>query len=190
MFFLNGRRHVARIVPILVAGVALSYPLAAPANNSGGAFSEYQVKAAFLYNFAKFVEWPEEAFSSPDAPLVIAVLGEDPFGTLLDETVRGEAVGGHKLEVRRIDRLEAAKGCHTLFISASEKSELPEILAAVKDSGALTVSDVEGFARRGGIISFRTVDGKVQFEINLETAKRERLKVSSRLLKLADVVGE
>ena len=149
--------------------------------------SEYQIKAVFLFNFAQFVDWPPGAFPDSAAPLVIGVLGDDPFGPYLDETVRGETVRGRPLEIRRYQKIEDIKTCHILFISASEDSRLDTILGTLKDRAVLTVGDGTGFARRGGMVRFLSEKNKIRMRINLEAVKAANLKVSSKLLRVAEV---
>lgn len=149
---------------------------------------EYQVKAVFLFNFAQFVEWPESAFSSADAPLCFCVLGDDPFGADLDDTVRGETIHTRELTVRRSDKAGELKGCQLLFISRSERGRLAGILAELEGSPVLTVSEVEEFGRRGGMINFYLEDNRVRFEVNPQAAAREGLKISSELLSLGKIV--
>ena len=148
---------------------------------------EYEVKAAFLYNFAKFVEWPEEAFRDSTAPITIGILGKNPFQGELREVIKGKTVQGRKLDVRRV---KGHLTCHILFIASSEKDNLKKILQRLAGSCALTVSDIEDFASRGGIIGFLTEENRVRFEINVDAAERAGLRVSSKLLKLAKVVEE
>lgn len=149
---------------------------------------EYKVKAAFLYNFTLFVEWPAEAFSGNDSPLNICILGKSPFGDVLG-SLKGKTVKTRKLVVRQINSVQEMRSCQVLFVSASEKMQLPNILAAAKNQNVLTVSDMDGFAEAGGIINFITLEDKVRFEINLKAAQQARLKISSQLLKLArDVI--
>ncbi len=150
--------------------------------------SEYEVKAVFLYNFTKYVEWPPETFRASGEPLVVCVLGTDPFGSLLDDTVRGETVRDQKLVVRRLTRVEEAAGCALLFVSASEERDMGRTLKSVQGASILTVSEIDGFAERGGIINLRMEQNKVRFEINLEAAERSGLKISSQLLKLGKIV--
>lgn len=150
---------------------------------------EYLVKAAFVYNFARFVEWPSERSQEPDGPFTLSVLGKDPFGASL-ESIRGKRVKGRDMEIRRVDGIENLQRCHILFISGSEKENLSRILMKVSDWPVLTVSDMDGFAHRGGMINFRTVEKKIRFEINLNAAERTGLKISSKLLKLAKIVKE
>jgi len=150
---------------------------------------EYDLKAAFLYHFAQFVDWPPEAFPSPDTPLVIGVLGVDPFGPMLDETVRNEIVKGRRLVVQRYRRVQDAAGCHILFVSASEAERFDEILASLKGKPILSVGDTADFAIRGGIIRFLTERNKIRLRINLESAKTANLTISSKLLRAAELVG-
>ncbi|HZF01475.1 MAG TPA: YfiR family protein [Methylomirabilota bacterium] len=150
---------------------------------------EYQVKAVFLFNFAQFVEWPTNSFSDAQVPLTIGVLGDDPFGDFLDATVRGEKVGGHPLVVQRFRRVEDVKDCRILFISRSESRQMKRILADLKQQKMLTVSDVESFSESGGVIGFVTVQNKIRFKINLDAGKNANLAFSSKLLRLAEIVG-
>jgi hypothetical protein len=149
---------------------------------------EYQVKAVFLFNFAQFVEWPTNAFPEAQAPLVIGVLGEDPFGAYLDETVRGEKVNNRPLAVQRYRRVEEIKTCHVLFISRSETDRLAEILAHLKGRNILTVGDADNFAQRGGMIRFVMEKNKTRLKVNLEAAKAANLTISSKLLRPAEIV--
>jgi len=149
---------------------------------------EYQLKAAFLFNFAQFAEWPRTAFTNTDSPLCIGVLGENPFGKALEETVQGETIHGHKLAVRHSRQIEDLKDCQMIFISKSEKSRTAEILSTLRSHPVLSVSEIEGFARRGGVINFYLDGNKVRFEINPAIAQREGLKMSSQLLSLGKIV--
>jgi len=149
---------------------------------------EYQVKAVFLYNFAQFVEWPATAFPDAQTPLAIGVLGEDPFGAYLDETVRGEKANNRPLIVERYRRVEDIKICHILFISRSEADQMEKIFAALKERTILTVGDFEGFTKRGGMMRFVTEKNKTRLRINLEAAKAARLTISSKLLRPAEIV--
>ena len=146
---------------------------------------EYQVKAAFLYNFARFVEWPFESFQRSNEPLTICVLGIDPFGSSLDDTVAGRAIEGRSLAVRRISSIRQIAGCHVLFVSSAESKRSPPALAEIRTPGVLTVGDSGAPEMDGLIINFRLEGGKVRFAINLEAADRGRLRISSRLLSLA-----
>jgi len=150
--------------------------------------TEYEIKAAFLYNFARFVEWPPESGHDPGAPFVIAILGHDPFGPVLDETVAGKAVGGRPIEVRRVSRVEEAREAQIVFVAPSERPNMAAILKAVGRPGVLTVGDTDGFASQGGAINFTLQARRVRFEINPAAAEQARLKMSSQLLKLATLV--
>ena len=150
--------------------------------------SEYEIKAAFLYNFAKFVDWPVESFRDDSSNLTLGILGVDPFGPALD-TIKDKTVRGRKITIKRSKNMEDLKGCHILFVSASEKGNLKQILNGLRDSNVLTVSEIERFANLGGIVNFIRVDNKIQFEINPEAAQRNKLKISSQLLRLARIVA-
>jgi len=148
-------------------------------------FAENEVKAACLYHFAQFVKWPASAFENPGAPLVIGVLGGDPFGGALEKVIAGETVDSRKLVVKRSRRLEDLKGCHILFIGQTEAGRLPEITAALQGSSALTVSDIPQFCKQGGMIVILIERGKVVFEINAAAARLAGVRLSSQLLKIA-----
>ncbi len=150
-------------------------------------FLESQVKAAFLLNFTKFVEWPEAAFEDAHSPIAICVLGDDPFGSALDQMVEGEVVGGRKLLVRRIKQPPPAKLCQVLFVSAITK-DVSKILANL-ERGVLTVGEVgDNFLRAGGVISFTVEDRHVRFDVNQTAAENAGIKLSSRLLRVARLV--
>lgn len=149
---------------------------------------EYQLKAVFLFNFTQFVEWPPQAFDDTNSPLVIGVLGNDPFGSYLDDTVRGETVNGRPLVVQRFSTSSDIKHCHVLFISRSEATHLTQILAGLKGKNILTVSDADNFNREGGIIRLATIANKIRLRIALEEAKAANLTISSKLLRPADIV--
>jgi hypothetical protein len=149
--------------------------------------TEYQLKAVFLFNFAQFVEWPTDAFPEGQTPLVIGVLGQDPFGAYLEETVRGERVNNRPLTVQHYRRVEEIKTCHVLFISRSETARLEQILGSLKYRKILTVADSEGAARSGVMIRFVTEQNKIRLRINLEAAKAANLTISSKLLRQAEI---
>jgi hypothetical protein len=151
--------------------------------------AEYEVKAAFLYNFAKFTEWPAGSFAGDQAPLTICVLGDDPFGKAFNP-IRSKTVKNRPVAVREIADVDAAGGCHLLFIAASEQTHADAILGSLGKRSVLTVSDMKKFAQSGGMISFVMVDDKVRFEINNGAADRAGLKISSQILKLARNVIE
>jgi hypothetical protein len=149
---------------------------------------EYRVKAAFLYNFAKFVEWPADSFKTPADPITICVLG-NPFGGRLEDTVNGKLIDDRRLVIRAIADSGEVQGCNILFV-ATEKRRSAELLARVKASPILTVGDCANFAAAGGVIGFKLESGKVRLEINVGAADRARLRISSKLLSLAEIVKE
>jgi hypothetical protein len=148
-----------------------------------------QIKAVFLFNFARFVEWPAGAFADDTAPVVVGVLGDDPFGSYLDEAVRNETANGRPIIVQRFRRVADVENCHILFISKSEDAPLPTILARLKGRTILTVSDADNFAERGGMIGFVTTNNKVRLKINVEATKNAALIVSAKLLRPAEIIG-
>jgi hypothetical protein len=148
--------------------------------------TEYQVKAAFLLNFARFVEWPSSAFASPSAPLTIGILGDDPFGAVLDKLIVGKTVENHPLVLKRVTDVDAAVGCQLLFICESQKAQTADILQRLQGKPVLTVSDVERFTEAGGMICLKRRQDMIRFDINLHAAESNGLKISSRLFKLAD----
>ncbi len=150
---------------------------------------EYQVKAVFLFNFAQFVDWPPAVFSEESAPLAICVLGNDPFGPYLDDIVRGEQVNNRRLTVQRFRTAEEIKGCQVLFVSRSENRQLEKSLALAREMDALTVSDADGFASRGGMIQLTMENGKIRLKINVDAAKALSLTISSKLLRSAEIVA-
>ncbi len=149
-----------------------------------GVAPEYAVKAAFLFNFTKFVEWPPAAYADERSPLKICVLGDDPFGKAL-QGVKGEEVGGRRLDLAHLDNDNHLEACHVLFVSRSERDRLPRILADLHGAPVLTVGDTPGFTDQGGMINFVLEGSKVRFDINQDAAERAGLKISSRLLALA-----
>jgi hypothetical protein len=147
---------------------------------------EAKVKSAFLLNFARYVEWPENAFAATNSPIVIGVLGQDPLGRHLEETVEGKTVEKHPVHVKRGRRISELNDCHVLFVCVSERDRLRATLAQLQGKPILTVSDMDGFATDGGMILLKKKQGLMRFEINREAAERGGLKISSKLLKLAD----
>jgi len=152
------------------------------------ALSEYQVKALFLVNFAKYVDWPPKAFSSDDAPIVIGFVGQDRFGDNFKQVIEGKTINGRTVVVKHVDSEQEYRSCHILFVSASEKDRLANILDAVKDSAVLTVGETDEFLAQQGMINLKKKDNKVRLEINLIAAQRAQLKLSSKLLSVADAV--
>jgi hypothetical protein len=161
----------------------------APDAHAQDSLPEYQVKAAYLFNFLKFVEYPGESFADPLAPIVIGVVGEDPFGSALPQVVIGKTVQGRDLVIHVYRAGEDLRGAHILFISASERKRLPMIFSGLHGSSVLTVGDTPGFLEAGGMIQFMNENGRVRFAIDVDATSRARLKLSSKLLSLARVVG-
>ncbi len=149
---------------------------------------EYQIKAAFLFNFAQFVQWPEGSFTDTNAPFRIGVLGDDPFDGFLDETVRGEKVEGHPLVVQRYRDGDEIKDCQILFISRSEAKQTEQVLADLKGKNVLTVGDIDGFIKNGGVVRFVTEQNKIHLKISPEAAKQANLVISSKILRLSELV--
>jgi hypothetical protein len=166
--------------------------LAVLATGSGGvraAPSEYQVKAVFLFNFAQFVDWPAEAFPRPDAPFVIGILGQDPFGAQLDDVVRGETVNKRTLVVERYRSVEEIRNCNILFIGGNESGHLDEILMALQGRSILTVGDAGPAGQRGVMIQLVNENNRIRLRINVAAAKAGNLTISSKLLRPAEIVG-
>jgi YfiR/HmsC-like len=150
---------------------------------------EYEVKAAFLYNFAKFVEWPPGSFDGPAAPLRMCVLGSDPAFLALQQVVEGKKLNGRELHVDRLSDSEPAKNCRLLFVGVSKATEITKILRDGVGPGVLTVGEMEGFAQAGGIINLVLRQNHIAFEINVSAANRAGLRISSKLLSLATIVS-
>ena len=152
---------------------------------------EYQLKAVFLWRLAQFTQWPSEAFESADSPIVICVLGENPFGDALEEAVRGETAHGRKLVVRHYRSVQEIKACHILYIGGSAARQVKEIIAALRGRSILTVSDIEGFALSyDGMVRFLTEQNKIKLRVNLKAATAARLALDPRLLRTAEIVRE
>ncbi len=152
--------------------------------------AEYQVKLAFLYNFTKFVEWPPESYRVPSAPLLICIVGHDPFSQTLEDELRTRNVGGHPVEIRALQPNDKLNRCQVVFVPATEKQHELRILSDLKGSSTLTVGETDGFADQGGIINLTVEANKVHFEVNRLGAERAGLKISSRLLSIAKIVNE
>ncbi len=192
----SGRRFLAGIdsrqirrVSVVVVCWLLSN--ASPkALSLSGEGAEYPLKLAFLYNFAKFVEWPSDSFSSPAAPLAICIVGHDPFSLDMENELRARPLGGHPVEFYALKTTDTLNACHIVFIPITERDQAAMIVKSLKGSRVLTVGESEGFAAKGGMINFTVDGGNVRFEINKLAAERAGLKISSKLLSLARVVTE
>lgn len=151
--------------------------------------TESQVKSAYLYNFGKFVTWPVDRVSGSDT-VQICVLGQDPFGKILDSTVAGENIDGRKITIKRLSSLDDDDKCNILFISSSQENQLRAVLVQAQHLGILTVSDMPHFAERGGVIGFVTQQERIRFEVNRKAAEQSHLVLSSELLKVASKIIE
>lgn len=179
---LRARIRAAAVALLFAAGLLGGRSaLAAP--------SEQQVEAVFLFYFSQFVDWPADAFTDERSPIVIGVLGDDPFDGALDQAVAGEQVNGRAIVVRRLKHIADATGCQILYISSSEASQLPQILSALKGRKVLTVSDLDNFVASGGMIRFVLIDEHVRLLINEPAAQAAGLKLSSKLLRAAAAAG-
>ena len=180
-----GVSRVGWILSALIVGAFVCTIAAAQSDQPG----EYDVKAAFLFNFTKFVEWPENAFVDPQAPIVIGVIGDDPFGESLVRIVAGQKAQGRGIEIVKYRYGDNLRRCHVLFISGSERQRRAPILASLQETSVLTVSDIDGFAEAGGAIQFVVQENRVRFVVNLEVATQGKLRVSAKLLALARVIN-
>ncbi|HEV2489102.1 MAG TPA: YfiR family protein [Candidatus Acidoferrales bacterium] len=152
--------------------------------------SEYQVKAAFIYNFAKFVDWPADAFTDEKSPFALCVYGKDPFGSTLDDTTRGKTIGTREFVVRRTRKIQDLSGCQIVFVSDSESEHLPEILAGLHGTSALLIGESPHFAEQGGQIQFVPEGKRIRFSINVDSVNRAHIRMSSKLLALAQIVHD
>jgi hypothetical protein len=174
-----------QIIVIFSLGV---FPAYLPAQSTGP--TEYELKAAFLYNFAKFVEWPPSAFANPQSAFLICVLGPDPFGSALDDALLRHSIQGHAVALLRMKRTADMVGCQILFVPASERNRLPEVTAKLRGQSVLVIGENEDFAASGGVIQFALEQNRIRFLINTDAADRSGLKFSSRLLALAKIVRD
>ncbi len=152
--------------------------------------SEYQLKAAFIYNFLQFVEWPAETLQTPGSPIILEILGDDPFGAEIDKAFQNKTVNGHPVVIQRHKIFDSHRLCHVVFICKSERDRSPQIVENIGNRSIFSIGDFEDFADRGGVVNFLNEEGKLRFEINLAAVKRARLQVSSKLLRLARIVGK
>lgn len=172
---------------ILLLACLMAFGLPARAQDTGP--TEYQLKAAFLYNFVKFVKWPTQVYASATSPTIFGVLGKNVFGDDLKKAIHGKVLNHHPLQFKAFDAVEQATNCQVLFISPSERSRFPQILATLRDKGILTVSESGRFIPDGGMINFIIVKRKIRFQINNQAARQAGLIISSDLLNLAVPAG-
>jgi hypothetical protein len=174
---------VATVLPLtFLLGTALN------ARAGEGAFDEYQVKAAFLYNFAKFVEWPPGTFANATDPIGICIVGQNPFGSMLEAMVQGKKLGERAFVVRRLADMRNSANCQILFIGAAEWKRTHGVPEAPHDQGILTVGETDDFTALGGIIGFRLDGTRIRIQIAIDSADRAKLHISSKLLSLAEIV--
>jgi len=161
----------------------------AGAQNTKSAPSDYAIKAGFIYNFAKLVEWPKSSWENRDAPMLIGVLGNDRFADVLERAVSGKRIAGRPFAVRRLKWPDInGRDCQILFIASEERAQADDIVHLFRKHPVLTIAEWEGFAKRGGIINFTERDSRVHFEVNADAGRQASLTISSRLLSLAKIV--
>ncbi len=176
------------VLPIALLAAIAGFGSHARAQEMGHDSAEYLIKAGFIYNFAKLVEWPA-ALTQKNQPIVIGVLENDQFAAVLDRVVNGKNLDGRPFVVKRLKSQEFRDcACHMLFVARAANARLPEIIEFQKTAAVLTISEAPDFARRGGMIAFVLEDSKVRFQVNVEAAKQSGLTISSRLLTLATIV--
>jgi len=184
---ISRRSRVFLVLQLVLVALAVNPRKAAAQEDSAG---EYELKAALFYNLMRFVDWPDSAYAGPQAPIVVCILGRDPFGDSLASLAPKQAANGRPALIHRIQQDKDTRDCHVLYISSSERKNLAHILSTLNGSSILTVGEIARFATRGGMIQFGLQDKQVRFDINLAAASRVGLKISSRLLVLARIVGD
>ena len=182
---------LVRWVTVAIVAILAIVSIPAPGSSAttrSAVTQEYDLKAAFLFNFARFVEWPADAFATATTPITIGVLGDDPFGASLDTLVAGESVRNRPLVIRRYRSVDHIEACHVLFISASETSQLDHIAKVIGRRSILTVGETKDFTARAGIVGFELAQRRLRLRINLAAATDARLTISSKLLRQAQIV--
>lgn len=180
----------ARKYFVFIAFTALAGLRPGTAASQTPATSEYEIKAALLLNFAKFVEWPPWAMDDSEGSFVIGILGKDPFNNALEQTIGDKTVGGAAIRITRFNRFEDLRPCHILFICGSERTFLPAVFRRIEGDNVLTVSDMPDFARNGGMITLYTENNKVRFMIHIQAAEKAGLKLSANFLTLAKIFSD
>jgi len=181
-FFTWSHRNVTRRLALLALIAVLG-----PVRAENPVADEYPVKAAFLFNFAKFVEWPADAFKGHDDPFAICVIGQNPFGGALEDIVRDKTVANRGFVVRGVSNAQQASKCQIVFVAASERKRFHALLEDLKGRSILTVGEAEDFTANGGVINFKLKDARVRIEIDTGAAERAKLRISSKLLSLAEI---
>jgi hypothetical protein len=169
--------------------VVLAFGTAFQVRSESLSAPEYKIKAAFLYNFAVLTRWPSNALESAKSPFVIGVYGKDPFGRVLEETVRGKTIHGRKIEIARFKETNELSRCHLLFISLSEENQIQSILSSLGNRPVLTVSEIDRFNFHGGIIWLKKEGAEIKFQIRLASARKSGLVLSSKMLRLSTNAG-
>jgi len=178
----RGRIGAALVATALFATASAAAPT--PTFNE-----EYQLKAVFLFNFLQFVDWPANSFADAHSPFYVCVLGDDPFGPALDEVMAGERLDGRPITIERHEDVTDTAHCHLVFIAQDSAARLKRSLAALQDKSILTVSDTENFANEGGVIELEVQNNRIKLLVNLQAANEAQLRVSSKLLRKAQIVG-
>ncbi len=173
----------------IIAGLSLLLVLTSSLYSQSAHEVEYRFKAVYLFNFLQLIEWPKAAFSSDESPLVVGILGKDPFGRLLDDLLKKERINERPVVIRRYRDSSEVENCHLLFVSNSEEERIPAILQQTRQWQSLTVSEIKGFAEQGGGINFYVDNNRIRFEINIEVLKKADLHASSKLLRLARIIN-
>ncbi|MDB6025462.1 MAG: YfiR family protein [Verrucomicrobiales bacterium] len=189
MAILGKKQKQRTVFRVVLHSVRVALALFLSCLTGQGQTLEYKFQAVYFFNFLQYTQWPEEKFPRPDAPVIIGVLGENPFGSALDEAVKDEVIQGRRVIVKYYRRAEEMDLCHALYICRSEERNIANILPRLGKESVLTVSDMNRFTERGGHIQFLSEKEKLRFAINLTELKNSRLKLSSQLLKLAKVRG-
>ena len=185
------QRVRGRMIAVVLVAIILFSPLPRAVAQATPPPGEYELKAAFLFNFAKFIDWPRSSFASLQSPFSICVLGEDPFGRALDDNLQQKMIGDQPLAIRRLKDKFEARRCQVVFVSSSETKHLAEIVESLRGAKLLLVGDTAGFASSGGTIEFTLdQDNRVRFTINTDAADRAGLKISAKLLALAKIVHD
>jgi hypothetical protein len=186
----DNRRRILCVIALFLcmSGTRNTYP--APEAEKPRISSEEQIKAAFIFNLMKFVDWPSSVFADKNSPMLIGIIGDNPLGGELESSLIGKNINGRKLLLRRIAWPGDLRGIHIILVSASEARAAQEILASVKGNPVLTIGEMDRFGRQGGIINFFLEEKKVRFEINIDAADKARLKISSQLLTLSRIIRD
>lgn len=181
------RSWLAKADGAAAAIVLLLLTLAAPRADGQEIAREYALKAGFLYHFCEFIDWPPTSFRSKDSPLIIGVLGDNPFGSFLGETVRGEMIRGRRIQLEHYGRADEVRNCHILFVSASEQSRLSSILGQLHGRSVVTVGESDDFISQGGMIALNAVHNRIKLRVNLAAVRGAGISMSSKLLRVADI---